>query len=92
MSVIARDGASPPRTSNAVQVTINILRNNNPPVFVNEPYSTSVTAAVSTGISLFSVTATDADTRVSRCAGADPAHESDNVYSAQRRHHDWALS
>ena len=88
--MIARDGASPPRTSNAVQVTINILRNNNPPVFVNEPYSTSVTSAVSAGISLFSVTATDADTRVSRCAGADRAHDGDNVYSTQRRHHDWA--
>ena len=64
--MIARDGAPNPRTSNPVQVTINILRNNNPPVFINEPYSVSLTSAVSVGTSLFTVTATDADTRVGR--------------------------
>ncbi|XP_076458559.1 protocadherin Fat 1-like [Babylonia areolata] len=64
VNVIASDNAPSPRSSAPVKVTINILRNNNPPQFINEPYSASFTSSIAVGTSLLTVTATDSDLRV----------------------------
>ncbi|XP_055954344.1 protocadherin-16-like [Patella vulgata] len=63
--VVARNLDTNPRSSNPVTVTIQVLRNNNPPIFQNEPYSTSFTSQflANAGQRVFTVTATDADTQ-----------------------------
>ncbi|KAK3089813.1 hypothetical protein FSP39_006721 [Pinctada imbricata] len=62
-NVIATDLGSSPRTSVPAQVTINVIRNQNPPVFIQEPYSTTIPFTVLAGSSIFDVNATDADTQ-----------------------------
>ena len=65
-TVIARDGGNPQRQSvQNAQVTINVIRNLNPPVFQAQPYTTSVPFIVANGIEVFDLLATDADTVVS---------------------------
>lgn len=62
MSVRAIDFGSPQLTSSeAASVTINVIRNNNGPVFQNTPYSSDISLNVGSGTSVFQVTATDAD-------------------------------
>ena len=65
-TVIARDGGNPQRLSvQNAQVTINVIRNLNPPVFQAQPYTTSVAFFVANSIEVFDLVATDADTVVS---------------------------
>ena len=64
-NVFARDNGTPQLTSNTVTVTINIRRNQFPPVFQNEPYTRAITSSSLAGTSIVTVTATDADTFVS---------------------------
>ena len=65
-TVIARDGGNPQRLSvQNAQVTINVIRNLNPPVFQGQPYTTSVAFFVASGVEVYDVIATDADTVVS---------------------------
>ena len=56
---------APNPLSSRVTVTINIIRNDNAPVFINEPYGGTISSAIGVGTSLLTVTATDADTVVS---------------------------
>lgn len=65
-NAFARDNGSPQLESASIPVTINVRRNQFPPVFQNEPYSRAITSSVGTGTSILSVTATDADNFVSR--------------------------
>lgn len=66
LDVRAFDQGSPVLTATAtVPVTINVLRNNNPPVFINVPYGRSISKDTQVGRSVFRVTATDADNLVS---------------------------
>lgn len=58
-------GSSPRSASQPATVTINVIRNQFPPVFVNTPYATSLPFTVAAGSSVYNVNATDADTRVS---------------------------
>ncbi|KAJ8318063.1 hypothetical protein KUTeg_003154 [Tegillarca granosa] len=62
LSVRAFDQGSPVLTATAnVPVNINVVRNNNPPVFINTPYARSISKDTQIGSSIFRVTATDAD-------------------------------
>jgi len=63
-TVTARDGGNRFSSQNA-QVTINVLRNLFPPVFVNTPYQTSLAFNTNSNFRVFDVNATDADTDVS---------------------------
>lgn len=42
-------------------VSINMIRNENPPIFVSEPYTTTVPESISLGSSIYKISATDAD-------------------------------
>ena len=68
-TVIARDNGNPQQISaQNAQVTINVIRNLNPPVFQDQPYSTSVAFFVANGVEVYQVRATDIDTVVSSAA------------------------
>ncbi|KAJ8316548.1 hypothetical protein KUTeg_005899, partial [Tegillarca granosa] len=63
-NVYGTDQGSPNQISDIpASVTINIIRNQNPPVFVQEPYSTSISFTVPSNTFVYDVNATDADTR-----------------------------
>lgn len=67
ITVSLRDNGLPtPRSSqsNAV-VTVNILRNENPPIFFNTTFSAQIFETVPAGTSVAQVTASDADVNVS---------------------------
>ena len=65
--VVARDGGNPQQVSTQnAQVTINVIRNLNAPVFQNQPYETTVPFFVNNGVQVYDVLATDIDTVVSR--------------------------
>ncbi|XP_066289164.1 protein dachsous-like [Branchiostoma lanceolatum] len=60
-TVLAVDGGNPPRSS-TVEVSITVTDvNDNPPVFLGTPYREKVAEDTPTGTSVFTVTATDAD-------------------------------
>lgn len=59
------DLGTPALTSQSIPVTINIQRNNNPPVFINEVYTEDITDSFFLGANILRVTATDADISVS---------------------------
>ncbi|XP_046583166.1 protocadherin Fat 4-like isoform X2 [Haliotis rubra] len=61
MLVVARDRGSPLLESTAASVTINVQRNDNPPIFTNEPYITSLREDASINDPVFTVTAVDTD-------------------------------
>ena len=64
--VLARDGGNPQQVSTQnAQVTINVIRNLNAPVFQNQPYETTVPFFVNNGVQVYDVLATDIDTVVS---------------------------
>lgn len=63
-NVRANDLGSPQLTSNTVPVTITVIRNTVPPVFMQEPYSADITTGFFQGASIIQVTATDADQSV----------------------------
>ncbi|XP_041364042.1 protocadherin Fat 1-like [Gigantopelta aegis] len=60
--LLAVDGAFRPMNSTTGTLTITVIRNKNPPVFQNEPYSRSVSQNTVAGTSLVTVVASDADT------------------------------
>lgn len=66
MQLIVRlsDGAGRVAAQSAT-VTINVVRNQNTPFFVNEPYSRLIQENLPTGTSIYQVTARDADATVS---------------------------
>ncbi|RUS85645.1 hypothetical protein EGW08_006591, partial [Elysia chlorotica] len=55
------DSGSPVLTGETATVIVNVIRNRNPPVFINEPYATAVSQNSFPGTSIYTVTATDAD-------------------------------
>ncbi|XP_041363172.1 uncharacterized protein LOC121378881 isoform X2 [Gigantopelta aegis] len=59
--IYAEDLGVPALRSDLVQVTINVTRNLNPPVFQNEPYLSSLKADVDPGFEVARVLATDDD-------------------------------
>ncbi|GFN78435.1 protocadherin fat 4, partial [Plakobranchus ocellatus] len=61
MTIAARDGGNPSFVSQNIQVIINVIRNDNPPIFTNEPYSANIVANQVPGAFIIQVTATDAD-------------------------------
>lgn len=62
LTVYARDYGTPRLQSfEFATVTITVIRNNNGPVFQNVPYSRTISQSISSGTSVFKVTATDAD-------------------------------
>ncbi|XP_035826841.1 protocadherin Fat 4, partial [Aplysia californica] len=61
LTVAARDRATPSLTSQSIPVIINVVRNNNPPVFINEPYTATLQSSLNFGSQVTIVTATDAD-------------------------------
>lgn len=64
MRVTARDLGTPQLSSVPIEVTIFVVRNNNPPVFVNLPYTTQIEETSNIGRSVYRVTTTDADVQV----------------------------
>ena len=63
---VASDQGTPALTASpSATVVINVQRNRNPPIFVNEPYSASVNFNAGPGTSIFPVLANDADPVVS---------------------------
>jgi hypothetical protein len=66
MTITARDFGTPRlQTTTPITVTIFVIRNQFSPVFQNLPYARNMQQTVTAGTSVFQVTATDADTRVS---------------------------
>ncbi|GFR89571.1 protocadherin Fat 4 [Elysia marginata] len=62
LTIEARDRGTPELVSIIpATVLINVGRNQNPPVFINEPYGRTISQSVSAGDSIFRVTAVDAD-------------------------------
>ena len=64
MTIAARDGGNPSLVSQNIQVIINVIRNDNPPVFINEPYTVNIASSQVAGAFVIQVTATDADISV----------------------------
>lgn len=64
VSLLAYDQGFPSLVSVRALLIVNILRNQNPPVFINEPYSTTISQNQGTFQSIITVTATDADLTV----------------------------
>ena len=63
--VEARDGGSPSRSSlQNARVTVIVVRNDNPPYFVNLPYEVRINETVDTTLPFFRVLARDNDTTV----------------------------
>ncbi|XP_059155367.1 protocadherin Fat 4-like [Physella acuta] len=61
----AQDNGKPPLSApNTCTVTIRVIRNLNPPVFVNTPYETTIARTATAGLKVVQVTATDADLQV----------------------------
>ena len=60
----AYDLGTPTRRNSTIlaNIFINVIRNNFPPVFISEPYSTQIPESQQAFTSVFRVTATDADT------------------------------
>jgi len=62
LTVRAYDLGTPQRETNQrASVSVSILRNNNPPVFIFTPYSTTISKDQGTTNSIYTVTANDAD-------------------------------
>ena len=64
MKVQARDLGTPQLSSNEVNVTVFVRRNQFPPVFVNLPYNTQIEATSGVGRFVYQVTTTDQDVQV----------------------------
>ena len=64
MRVTARDLGTPQLSSAPIDVSIFVVRNNNPPVFVNLPYTTQIEETSNIGRFVYRVTTTDADQQV----------------------------
>ena len=62
-TVRGSDQRIPERTDTA-EVQINVLRDTFPPIFVQEPYATSISENTINGTSVYRVTATDQDLKV----------------------------
>lgn len=60
LRVTAFDTAVQSQVAEAL-VSINMIRNENPPIFVNEPYTTTVPESLGLGSSVYKISATDAD-------------------------------
>ena len=61
-TVSLRDNGIPQRQAvNTASVVINVLRNTNPPTFINTPYDRNIDYTATIGTSIFTATATDAD-------------------------------
>ena len=63
MTVTVRDRASPQKSAQAT-LTVNVNRDDSPPVFRNTPYSVAISENRDVLSSIFRVTADDADLRV----------------------------
>lgn len=64
MRVTARDLGTPQLSSVPIEVSIFVVRNNNPPVFLNLPYTTQIEETSNIGRFVYRVTTTDADVQV----------------------------
>lgn len=64
--ITARDnGPYPLYAATTCTVTINVVRNLNPPVFINTPYDRVIERTAQAGQAIVNTTATDSDTSVS---------------------------
>ena len=71
---VASDLGSPSLVASpSATVVINVQRNRNPPIFVNEPYSASVNFNAAAGTNVITVLANDADVVVS-ALGVEVCH------------------
>ncbi|KAK3584481.1 hypothetical protein CHS0354_018066 [Potamilus streckersoni] len=61
LTFVAIDSGFPRLTSRPANLTINVIRNKNPPVFINEPYIVEVSRNLVRNIEVYVVSATDAD-------------------------------
>lgn len=64
MQVQARDQRFPQERFATAPVTIFVTRTRNDPIFIQTPYSTSVSENIEVGTSVYRVTATDSDLEV----------------------------
>ena len=60
LRIIAFDSAVSYQTDEST-VIINMVRNENPPIFIEEPYVTTIAESFAIGQSVYRITATDAD-------------------------------
>lgn len=68
LTVTGRDLGSPSRAAtNTATVIVSVFRNNNAPQFIQTPYITTVDKNTVDNSNIFTVSAVDADTRVSHC-------------------------
>lgn len=65
ISVRASDQRVPERVDDSV-VVVDIIRDQNPPVFTNEPYGVTITDNQALNTSIFRVTAFDQDAQVKK--------------------------
>ena len=62
LTITARDLGSPSRAAiNTATVTVNVNRNNNPPVFRNTPYDVTISTPAAASSSVRAITVTDSD-------------------------------
>lgn len=64
MQVIARDQGIPQLSSAVKEVTIFVLRNQHPPIFIDAPYSVSMAETSQQNAFIYAASASDADSEV----------------------------
>jgi hypothetical protein len=75
MYVRAYDRGIPALTATSlVQVFINVFRNNNPPRFINAPYTTTISRDQTVNANIFQVSAVDNDNNVIQASLLQSAH------------------
>lgn len=62
--VVATDKGRTPLLSLPASVSIDVIKNQNPPVFVNKPYNRTVNENTPVGNTIIRISAVDVDTRV----------------------------
>ena len=66
LTITGRDLGSPSRAAtNSATVVVSVFRNNNAPVFIQTPYTVTVDKNTIDNSNIFTVSAVDADSRVS---------------------------
>ncbi|VDH99244.1 protocadherin Fat 4, partial [Mytilus galloprovincialis] len=63
LTLFARDKGTSQKSSPVGTLTVNVVRNQNPPIINNLPREVNISAGQGTNLEIFRVTATDADTR-----------------------------
>lgn len=75
LTITARDLGNPSRSAiNTATVTVNVNRNNNPPVFRNTPYDVTISTPASASSSVRAITVTDSDLVVGAVSSSLSGH------------------